>query len=152
MVTQAKGFVGGVKFARGDAGSPELFSILCSVFSISGLGQTNDQIDATTFCSAGTKEYIAGLADGSEMTIELNFRADSSTEQTAQLAMIQDVKNKAVRSFRLSADGDNDGIDEVVFDFQCTCISWTLNPSPSAKNSVSFGLKISGDILISTNA
>lgn len=66
-------FVGNAFLYRGDGGSPEVFTRVCQAFGISGIGQTNEQVDATTFCSGGVKEYIAGLADGTEVTLELNL-------------------------------------------------------------------------------
>lgn len=144
--TEVKGFVGGVFMLRGDGGSPEIFTKICSVFSISGLGTTNDLVDATTFCSLGTKEYIAGLADGAEVTLGCNFRADGSDEETTQRSMMDDVDNRAIRTYEMTADGDLDGIDNERFSFQALAVGWNLAPSTSAKNGVNFVLKISGRI------
>jgi len=71
MTTEA--FVGNVFLHRGKTGSPAEYERVCQVFSIGGLGATNALIDATTFCSGGSREYIGGLADGAEMTLELNY-------------------------------------------------------------------------------
>lgn len=145
MTTNA--FVGRAILYRGDGGSPEAFSSLCQVFSISGIGQANEQIDATTFCSGGIKEYIPGLADGQEVTFELNL--ETVEPSRAQIiAMINDVKNKATRSFELRYDADNNGTNELVFAFQGACLAWVLNPSPTDKNTISFTVKITGDIVI----
>lgn len=143
-------FVGNVFLYRGDGGSPESWTIVCETFGMSGIGEKNDQIDSTDFCSGGTKEYIAGLSDGSEITLELNFIAKQVGALTIQADFIRDVKNKALRDFQLRCDGDGDGITDLTFHFTCTCLSWTLNPSPTAKNAISFGLKISGGIDITT--
>ncbi len=142
-------FVGKIFLWREGSGSPALFSRVCQVFEISGLGQTNEQVDATTFCSGGVKEYISGLADGAEMTLTLNFETLLPDAQVI-LDMIQDVKDKAVRGFEIRCDANGDGTDEVVFKFWGTCLSWTLTPSASAKNQIAFGIKISGDILVLT--
>lgn len=141
-------FVGNAFLYRGDGGSPELFSRICQAFGISGIGQTNEQVESTTFCSGGSKEYIAGLSDGSEVTIELNLETIQPDAQVIY-DMIQDVKDKAIRAFELRFDGDADGADDdLTFHFLATCLSWTVNPSPSAKNSISFTVKISGDITV----
>lgn len=141
-------FVGNVILWRGDGGSPESFTPVCEAFGISGIGEANDQIDSTDFCSGGNKEYIAGLADGSEITLELNFMANNllTSEMAIQAAFIADVKNKAIRDFQLRCDGNGDGVTDLTFHFSATALSWTLNPSPTAKNAISFGLKISGGI------
>lgn len=145
MPTRA--FVGGVYLWRGNGGSPQDFERVCQVFGISGLGETNALVDATTFCSEGSAEYIGGLKDGSEVTLELNYETvlpDASVIDE----MIADVKAKRTVSYQLRAHGDIDNPDDVkqTFHFDALSLSWTLNPSPTAKNSISFGVKVSGDI------
>lgn len=146
MTTATDSFVGNTILWKGDGASPENFTSVCQVFGISGLGEANEQIDATTFCSGGVKEYIAGLADGTEFNLELNFIAKNTADRVTQAEMIQAVKQKRVVSYELRCDGDNDGVVDLTFHFRATALSWTLNPSPAAKNSISFGNKISGSI------
>lgn len=146
MSNATDAFVGNTILWRGDGASPENFTQVCMVFGISGLGEANEQIEATTFCSGGVKEYIAGLADGTEFNLELNFIAKATADRAIQAQFIDDVKRKLTRSFELRVDGDNDGVVDMTFHVRATALSWTLNPSPSAKNSISFGLKISGGI------
>lgn len=145
MATNA--FVGGVELWRGNGGSPQAFERICQVFGISGLGETNALVDATTFCSDGNAEYIGGLADGSEVTFELNY--ETVTPGAAVIDdMIQSVKDKSIDSYELRAYGDPNDPDTVkqTFHFDGLALSWTLNPSPTAKNSISFGVKVSGAI------
>lgn len=142
MTTAA--FVGRTYLERGDGGSPETYTRVCQTFGMSGIGQTNDQIEATNFCSGGSKEYIAGLADGAEVTFELNF------ETAAQVIrdMIADVQAKATRAFRVVCDDDDDDIANFSFYFVGTCISWVFNPSATDRNTINFTVKISGAITI----
>lgn len=135
-------FVGNIFFERGDGGSPEVFDRVCPVMSISGLGEVNELVDVTTFCSAGNREFIGGLSDGVEITIEANYETDS----TDLAAMIADVKAKLNKNYQIVAE---DGSPETVFSFNGTPLSWTLNPSVDDKNSISFTIKISGQITIS---
>lgn len=139
MTTEA--FVGNVFFERGNGGTPEVYTRICQVREISGLGQTNDLIDVTTFCSEGSREYIGGLADGEEVTIGMNY--ETSSAQIA--AMIADVNNKATRAFRLVIDS---GSPSVIISFSAAAIGWVLNPAVDDANQISFTLKISGDITI----
>lgn len=145
-------FVGNVVLWRSDGGSPPVFEPVCEAFGMSGIGETNDQIDATDFCSGGNKEYIAGLADGSEITLELNFMANTALadQMRLQAAFIADVKDKAIREFQIRCDGNADGITDLTFHLAATALSWTFNPSPTAKNAISFGLKISGGVDITS--
>lgn len=145
MTTNA--FVGGVELWRGDGGSPQNFERVCQVFGMSGIGEANALIDATTFCSGGFAEYIGGLADGSEITLELNYETVQPGAQVI-LDMIQDVKQKRLRSYQLRAYGDPSVPETVkqIFHIDALAMSWTLNPSPTAKNAISFGSKVSGQI------
>jgi len=139
MTTNA--FVGGIKLWREKPGSPGEYTAICQVTDISGLGQTNPLLDATTFCSTA-REYIGGLPDGTEMTLTLNFERDA----TVEFDMIRDVQAQATRGFRVTVE---EGSPAIKFDFDGLCLSWTLNPSVSDINQIVFGLKISGDITIS---
>lgn len=145
MTTEA--FVGGVELWRGDGGSPQSFERVCQVFGISGLGETNALVDATTFCSGGFAEYIGGLSDGSEITLELNYETVLPGALVID-SMIQSVKLKRTDSYELRAFGDKDNPDTRMqtFHFDGLALSWTLNPSPTAKNSISFGTKVTGEI------
>lgn len=140
-------FVGGVYLWRGNGGSPQDFERVCQVFGISGLGESNALVDATTFCSEGSAEYIGGLKDGSEVTFEMNYET-ILPEASVIDAMIQDVKLKRVVSYQLRAHGDiNDPATvKQTFHFDALAMAWVLNPSPTAKNGISFTSKVSGDI------
>lgn len=143
MTTNA--FVGKVFLERGDGGSPETYTRVCQIFGIGGLGQTNALVDATTFCSNGSREYIPGLADGSEVTLNANFETPSfSTSQIKK--MIDDVGSKATRAFQVVID---DGVNPAVtLQFLAACLSWELGPSIDNKNTINFSIKISGSITI----
>lgn len=143
MTTDA--FVGKVFLERGDGGSPETYTRVCSIFGIGGVGQTNALVDATTFCSGGSREYIAGLADGSEVTLNANFETKNFT--TSQIKkMIDDVGAKATRAFQIVLDDDIS--PSVILQFLATCLSWELGPSIDNKNTINFTVKISGTITI----
>jgi len=147
MTTNA--FVGKVFLERGDGGSPEAYTRVCQIFGIGGLGQTNALVDATTFCSNGSREYIPGLADGSEVTLNANF--ETLEFDTSQIkAMIADVEDKATRAFQVVVD---DGVNpSVTLSFLAACLSWEFGPSIDNKNTINFGIKISGGITITVEA
>ena len=110
------------------------------VLDVSGLGKSNDTIDVTNFDSpAGTKEYIPGLADGSEITIECNYVA-AATGQVALVASIDAGSSVAVvMAYATSA---------ATYTFSAAAQGWTISPSTSEQNKISFVLKVSGDITI----
>ena len=145
-MTQA--FYGGLTFYRGDGASPEVFIAVGEVMSVSGLGKTNNLIDATSFDSGSTKEYIAGMADGQEISLECNQLLDESP--SIQAALISDVNNGTNRNVRLTQTKSTVSPNVTkTYDFTVTPISWAVNPSIDDKNTISFTLKISGDITVS---
>lgn len=135
-------FVGRVFLEIGDTASPVNYSRVCEVTGISGLGETNELINVTTFCSGGVKEFIGGLAEGSELTFDANFIVDSN----ARRQMINSVKQKLVDSFRVVVDDDGDGVTDLTLWFRGAAISWNFQPSIEDKNAIQFGYKVSGAI------
>jgi hypothetical protein len=143
MTTNA--FVGKVFLERGDGGSPETYTRVCQIYGIGGLGQTNALVDATTFCSGGNREYIAGLADGSEVTLNANFET-AAFGASALKEMIDDVTDRITRAFQVVLD---DGVNPAVtLSFNAICLSWELGPSIDNKNTINYSVKISGSITI----
>lgn len=140
MTTDA--FVGKIYFERGSGSSPESFTRICQVFSISGLGETSELIDATSFCSGGYKEYIPGLSDGEEISIECNYEQDDTNLGN----LIADVKAKATRSYQVVVE---DSSPDETFAFDAVPLSWVLNPAVDNRNTITFTFKISGEITIS---
>ena len=132
-------FVGKIFFERGDDGSPTAYTRICPVFSISGLGKTNSLEDVTTFCSDGTREYIAGLADGKEITVQANY--DQTDADIA--ALINDVESSRTGPYRVVVEQAS---PNKAFQFFLVALDWELQPSVDSKNIVSFTFKISGSI------
>lgn len=133
--------VGGFRYQRGDGASPEEFTNICAVFDGAGLGEKRDQVDATTFCSDGQKEYIAGLADGNDFTLQMLWSQDD--EQI--LALINDVQTKATRNFHVV---DMNSSPNLTFELAVTALNWEVKPSVSGRNEFVWGGKISGGILL----
>ncbi len=140
-------FVGQVYFEMALAespGSPVEYVRICEIHGISGLGETNDLVDVTTFCSGGNREYIGGLADGQEITLDANFIINSDGRR----ALIAAQKAKRNVLSRVVADDDGDGNADLSFYFSSAVLGWVFNPSVDDKNAIQFTLKISGEVLI----
>lgn len=137
-------FIGKIFFEKGNDASPAVFARVCEVFSISGLGKTKSLVDVTTFCSNGVREYIPGLADGQEMTLELNYDPESSNIGN----LIADVDQDFVRDYRIVVEFG--GSPQKTFTFSGVPLSWVLNPSVDNRNTITFTVKISGDITITS--
>lgn len=135
-------FVGNIFFEYLDlVPSPDAYVRVCQVFSIDGIGETNNLVDATTFCSGGSMEYIAGLADGAEISIEANYEQGG----TDLHVLIAQVKAKAARDYQIVVEQLS---PSEAFQFSAIPLSWTLNPSVDGRNTITFSFKITGDITI----
>lgn len=114
------------------------------VKSLSGLGQTNPLVDATSFDSSA-REYIAGLPDGEEITLECIYIPDN----VVQVAMRNAVVAKATKALRIVTTNtvtSPNGVE--TFNFSVVMLGWVLNPSFDDVNTVTFTMKISGAITI----
>lgn len=137
-------FLGGVTFARLDTTvSPNAYETIEEAASISNIGQVNPLVDVTSHDST-SREYIAGLPDGSEITIESNR---VHTASSIQDKIITDVENKATQTFRLTM------IDTSVspnltktYTFSGVVLGYQVAPSFDDKHMVTYTIKISGNI------
>lgn len=128
------------QFMFGSAASPQVLAAIEEVFSVSGLGKTNDLVEVTNFDSpAGTKEYIAGLADGSEISVEANYIPGATVQPLVMTA----VDNGDTRLCKLRYTGTS---PEKTFSFSAVCIGYEIGPTPTEQNTISFTFKVTGDI------
>lgn len=128
------------QFEVGTDASPQVLTAIEEAFSISGIGQTNNLVNATNFDSpAGTMEYIAGLADGSEFSVECNY----DPAATHQAAVMTAVEAQATRLARLRYTGVS---PEKTASFSAVCLGYEFGPSVEDRNTMTFTFKISGDI------
>jgi len=133
-------FLNGVTIKRGDGAGTEVFTAISEVLSMSGLGKTNPLVEVTSFDSTG-REYIAGLADGTEITLECNYLP----ADTQQQGLISDVDAGTIRNLQVVI---TDGTTPLTYSFAVTPLSWVINPSFDDKNTLTFTLKISGAITV----
>jgi hypothetical protein len=86
-------------FAYGDSGSPEVFSALAEVVSITPPQLVRDTVDATHMASPQKwREFVPGLKDGGEVSLEMNFIPGNSDWDFLFLAFNQET----VRNYRIT--------------------------------------------------
>lgn len=72
-------------FGIGDAASPELFPALAEVVNVTPPSDTVDVIDATHMASPNrTREFIEGLIDPGECSLDLNFIPGGAADDIIQ--------------------------------------------------------------------
>lgn len=137
MTTQAN--ISGFQVKMGDAASPEVFANIEEVLSVTGFGKTDELLDVTNFDSpSGTKEFIAGLAEGAELTIECNYYGATRQDMLRTAVDAGQTRNFQIINTKQSPNE--------TFSFAAVCIGWTIDPSATEQNRISFVVKISGDI------
>jgi hypothetical protein len=138
MATKAN--ISGWKFSIVNNNSPEVLTALEEVRTVSNVGKTNTLVDATNFDSpAGTREYIAGLADGDEVTIECNYIPAAVMQGVA----IGAVDNRQTRQCRLTYTVSS---PERRFTFNGVFLGYSIAPSSTEINTITFTVKISGNV------
>jgi hypothetical protein len=124
----------------GTAASPQVLTSIEEVFSISGVGKTNELIDVTNFDSAaGTMEYIAGRADGAEFTVECNYVPGATHQPVVMTA----VDSQATRLARIDYTGSS---PNKTWSFSAVCLGYEISPSVDDRNTITFTFKVTGDI------
>lgn len=69
----------------GNGASPEVFTTLAEVVNITGPGMSRELPDATHMQSpGGWREFIGGLKDAGEITIEANHLPNNATQNASQ--------------------------------------------------------------------
>lgn len=126
----------GASFRRGNAdGPPETYTAIAPVVSISGPGMSKDAIDVSHLAStARYREFISGMRDGGEVSIEIRFDPGDSDVDNA----LTDFEADTARSYRISwADGST-------FDFEGILTGWTPETPFDDAMSMSLTYKVTG--------
>lgn len=138
MATQAN--IGRWKFRKATTGSPATFNDLEEVYEIGGIGVSGETMDVTNFDSPpGYKEFIPGLKEGEEVTVSCRF-IPAATHQNAMRAAVETGTNI---QFQVAYVGVS---PEKTWTFAGSPLGYTEGPSATEANSVTFRVKISGDI------
>ncbi len=125
----------GSSFRRGDAASPEVFSVVGDVISMGGPNITKEEID-TTALDSSAKESIGGLDDGGEITLELNWNP-----QDAQHVLLRsDAEGSARLNYRLIW---ND-VSSTQVTFNAEVMDFGINTESNDAVKASVRLKING--------
>lgn len=133
-------FKGGWGFFRGDADTGStVWTKVGEIIALSGIGAQGSDVDVTNADSGNTREFIAGLLDGAEITVEGNLVLANSPQQ----AMTTDAQNGTTWEFQVPV---TDGATTMTLTFQGAVKGWQLAPSIEEQNKIQWNVKISGSI------
>lgn len=134
-------------FLVGDGASPETFTPYCDLTALDEIGVKKSQIDVTTICSPGVKEYIGGIADGTDFT----FTGNLSTLNVVQESLMDSADAGEVRNFKLEV-GDDSPPRTLTFGATLLGWSWVIDPGQTKQAQAKFSAKVSGKIVDSARS
>jgi hypothetical protein len=126
----------GSAFAVGDGGSPEVFTDLGEIITITGPAPVRETVDATHMASPNRyREHIAGLIDGGEVSVEMNYLPGGATEILLNACLEQVLP----RNYRITTANT----EALAFSGFCTSRSAAIPLDDKMTLSATF--KVSGD-------
>ncbi len=126
------------RFQLGNGASPEVFSDMCSVVDVSGIGEESPLIDTTSLCDQA-RTYRRGLPDGLESPLQVNFIQGDTQIQTFYNAY----KNKTTLNLRMMiADSSPDEYVEL----SVIVRGWSFGAPVGEKSTMTFTMKATGDV------
>jgi hypothetical protein len=132
MATLAQ--IAGFTIQLGNEASPQVYTTIEEVLNVGALGTTSDDLDVTNFDSTdGQKEFIAGLAEGNEITIECNDVG--GTIQTALIAAQGNNRHFKANWTKVSPNR--------TVTFIASVKGYEYAPSNTEQNKINFTLKVS---------
>jgi predicted secreted protein len=85
----------------GDGGTGEVFTNIAEVTNITGPSLALDTIEVTSHdTSSGWREFIGGLLDAGEVSLDINFVPTNATHSQTS-GLLKDFKNRTLRNFKL---------------------------------------------------
>lgn len=90
------------RLKRGNAASPEIFTQVAQVLSISGPGISRDTIDSTDADATNDwRTFIASYIDGGEVTLEVNLDLDNATHGSPS-GFLGDFADTTLRNYQVT--------------------------------------------------
>ena len=121
--------------------SPNVVNTIPEVTGISGLGETAPLVRATHFQSTA-EEYIGGLTDGDEISLECN-----SVHQSPDVLKIVKGYKSLTKYMRITEKDTAVSPNTTrVYTFDAVVLGWTLSPALADAGKVNFTFKISGGV------
>jgi len=127
----------GTTLGVGSGASPQVYTTIAEVLSITGPNLTAEDIDVTNLDST-SKEYISGVSDGGTIDFECNWISSDQQEQVRD-----DVEAGTTRYYEVAfATSPN-----TTATFQARSTSFAMNADPNSQIRASITLKITGSVV-----
>lgn len=129
----------GIALKRGDAASPEVFTIIGQITGIRDAGKSRALIDITNLDST-SREWKLAIKDGKE----INFTAQYDPADAPQTGLSTDLDNGTIRNFSLTLTDS----PATVWTFAALVIEWATNYEIDNVGELNVTIKPTGDITI----
>jgi len=121
--------------------SPQTYDTLEEVIDFPSMGETAPLEDVTHFQST-SREYIGGLPDGDEFTIQCNRVHTASSTQTKM-----ETYKALTKLFRVTeTDTAVSPITTKVHTFSAVVLGWSYGPAVGSRATISYSCKITGGV------
>lgn len=142
MTDRTQAMIGhGTLFQTGDDASPQTFATLAEVTNITPPSIARDAVEATHMQSPEKwREFIAGLKDGGELAVELNY------VKTSAATMMAEFDSDVVKDRRITFP------DGSTFDMAALCTAFEPDAPNDDKIAASATFKVSGKPVFTASA
>lgn len=129
----------GTTIALGDGASPEVFTTIAYVTNIEGPGLSADTIDVTSHGSTdGYRQFVQGLKDAGEVSLELNFDPDAATHVNASGGLAYEYEQGTESNYKITFP------DTTVWTFPGIVTGLSPSAPMDGKLSAAVTIKVSG--------
>lgn len=133
----------GTLLLRGDANTPEVFTEIAEVTNISGPAWALDALEMTNHESSGDREFVGGLIDGGEITLECNF-IPTDTTQGLDGGVLDDLTTRTSHNYQLQFSDSL--VDPTVYEFVAFPTAFEPGAVVDGKLGASVTFKVTGAI------
>lgn len=124
----------------GDGASPENFTTIAELRNVSGPSLELETIDVTTHNTADPwRQFIGGLLNGGEVSLELNFIPTEATHDPTT-GLIADMVNRVQRNFQIVFPD----VPVTTWGFTALVTAFEMSSDPADVLQASVTLKLSG--------
>lgn len=142
MTTNA--YLSNIKVELVGTASPITYTELPEVMGGVQIGETLPLVDVTHLQST-SREYIGGLADGDEFSLECNRILNASPDIQALFISLKG----QTRTLRVTATNTRVSPNTTaVYTFSAVFLGWTSNPAVGEQDKITYNFKISGGVTI----
>jgi len=129
----------GTAFQQGSGASPQVYTTVAEVLSISGPSLSAEEIEVSSLSSpGGFKEYVSGLRDAGTVDLSVNW-IKSNTQQTSMRDL---VSTGATTAYRIVfSDSPN-----TVAEFDGIVLTFTMSADPGSQIRAELSVRITGQV------